>query len=57
MTTKNSVIGTYEKDALRSNKQNKKDDHNINPIHLSLYWQKVENAIDSEIKQLVIDGL
>ncbi|XP_052081827.1 uncharacterized protein LOC127719645 [Mytilus californianus] len=56
LNTEINVIKTYEKDALRSIRPRSKDDRNINPIHLSLYWKKQESEIDSEIEQLEIAG-
>ncbi|VDI69770.1 Hypothetical predicted protein [Mytilus galloprovincialis] len=55
-TTKISVISPYEKDALRSIRPRSQRDSTINPVLLSLYWQKIEKDIDFEIEQLQITG-
>ncbi|XP_063418041.1 uncharacterized protein LOC134700595 [Mytilus trossulus] len=55
-TTKIGVISPYEKDALRSIRPRGQRDSNINPVLLSLYWQKIEKDIDFEIEQLQITG-
>lgn len=56
MTTKIGVIKTYEKEALSCIRPRSKDDRSIKSIHLSLYWQKLEKDIDSEIEQLESKG-
>ncbi|CAC5391152.1 EXD1 [Mytilus coruscus] len=56
LTTNINVIAPYEKDALRSIRPRSQHDSTINPILLSLYWQKQEKDIDFEIEQLQITG-
>ncbi|XP_052081834.1 uncharacterized protein LOC127719646 isoform X4 [Mytilus californianus] len=56
LTTNINVIAPYEKDALRSIRTRSQHDSTINPILLSLYWQKQEKDIDVEIEQLQITG-
>ncbi|CAC5391161.1 unnamed protein product [Mytilus coruscus] len=55
-TTKIYVLTQYEKDALRNIRPRSKNDNNIDPVHLSLYWQMHETDIDFEINRLDISG-
>lgn len=52
LATKLNVIAPYEKDALQSIRPRNQHDSTINPILLSLYWQKQEKDIDYEIEKL-----
>ncbi|CAC5368061.1 EXD1 [Mytilus coruscus] len=56
LTTKINVIAPYEKDALQSIRPRSQHDSTINPVLLSLYWQKQEKDIDFEIERLQITG-
>ncbi|CAG2215983.1 EGL [Mytilus edulis] len=56
LRTKFNVVKQCERDALQSIRPRNKDDNSINPILLSLYWQKQEKDLDFEIEQLEITG-
>ncbi|XP_063418040.1 uncharacterized protein LOC134700592 [Mytilus trossulus] len=51
-----NFIAPYEKDALQSIRPRNPHDSTIDPIILSLYWQKQEKDIDFEIENLQITG-